>query len=225
MARRNTSTTITRQEYERIHATTEAPPAPSRGSRLAELLRVETDQSWRADAACKGKPTEWWFPEFNQRTTADLREAQRICASCPAQDPCRAYAERLNLVGVWGATHAASRIRDRRARTGNGRAPTSKLSPTALAILGSLDDGRWHDYNDVFDAIKATISIDRATARWNSRRKTQGFDPLPEARMTKAAIGSARRMVFVDHVNTLSRGGYIERGGGTLRRTAKEVAG
>lgn len=62
--------------------------------------------SWRDEAACKGKPTEWWFP--NQGETASL--ALAICKRCPVADECREYADTAGeRYGVWGG--ATGRLR------------------------------------------------------------------------------------------------------------------
>lgn len=53
---------------------------------------------WRDDAACGGKPTDWWFPEslykaYNRtalmRHNPELREALTTCAKCPVKEECR----------------------------------------------------------------------------------------------------------------------------------------
>ena len=55
------------------------------------------DQPWRAEAACVGKPTAWWFDERG----ADPR-AVTICASCPVKRPCLLWAVRAGEHGYWG---------------------------------------------------------------------------------------------------------------------------
>ena len=207
--------TMTLEEYRRQEKPVPLPP--SRGTRLTERLPLPPGEGWMARAACKGHETEWWFPQFNERTTETLRNAQRICAGCPVQDQCRAYAQRHSLVGMWGLSHAAERTRDRRRVTGNGRPGTRPLGPTAVAILEALADGHWHDYDEVFTSVLSSIPTETAVRRQNTRRRNQGLDELAAHRMTKAAIGTGRRMVFVDTVNTLSRSNRVERGGGVLR--------
>lgn len=51
-------------------------------------------------ALCRGYPNAWWFPEHHD-TTADI--AKQICAACPAQTPCAAYAISTGQkFGIWG---------------------------------------------------------------------------------------------------------------------------
>ena len=48
-------------------------------------------EPWRADAACVGYPTSWWYPERGH--SADTaRKARRICARCPVQSECLQHA-------------------------------------------------------------------------------------------------------------------------------------
>ena len=66
-------------------------------------------------AACAGLPLELFFPERGQ----DTRPAKKVCATCPAREPCGDYAIRLGIgEGVWGGmstkereTHAGQRFR------------------------------------------------------------------------------------------------------------------
>lgn len=224
-SRRSAVRAITLEEYKRTEHERQAPAPPQRGSRLAELLGPISDQAWRDDAACKGKPTEWWFPEFNQRWSGTAARARQICGSCPVSEPCRAYATANNLRGIWGDTMTIERTRERRVETKTGRAPTRELGPTARAILDVLADGHWHDYDELHRAAVDTITIERAAQRWNSRRNMQGLQSVPVRNMTKAAIGSGKRMIFVDTINTLARSGRVERGGGTLRLRQEVAAG
>ncbi len=68
-----------------------------------------TDDSWRQRAACRGKPTEWFFAG-----TGKWGPALEVCARCPVQRQCLDYVrhpERSTRrgdswawaeVGVWG---------------------------------------------------------------------------------------------------------------------------
>ena len=55
---------------------------------------------WHADAACKGHPTKWWFPDVGQ--TAD--RAIAICNECPVIDHCRRE-HHDEAFGVWAGVH------------------------------------------------------------------------------------------------------------------------
>lgn len=56
---------------------------------------------WREHAACRGYPTEMFFPERGDN--AAILEAKALCARCPVRDDCLEFAvvsgERQ---GVWG---------------------------------------------------------------------------------------------------------------------------
>jgi WhiB family redox-sensing transcriptional regulator len=78
---------------------------------------VNDEGDWREHAACKGLPTDWWFPERGDTAAA----AKAICAACPVREPCLQYAvEAGERMGVWGgvAMYASRkrRIAERRVR-------------------------------------------------------------------------------------------------------------
>lgn len=63
--------------------------------------------------ACRGMPTEWWFPEKNQTgpKLANTRKAIRICMSCSEQRKCADFAlDNPSIHGIWGGISAKSRI-------------------------------------------------------------------------------------------------------------------
>lgn len=45
---------------------------------------------WLADAACRGRPTDWWFPIRGDHFAA--RVAIVVCKSCPVRAECLAAA-------------------------------------------------------------------------------------------------------------------------------------
>lgn len=58
-----------------------------------------TGVDWWEQAACRGKPVHWWFPEptgsvTHARGGHDPRydQARNICRGCPAHDQCAAWA-------------------------------------------------------------------------------------------------------------------------------------
>lgn len=59
---------------------------------MAEMLRASPpEENWSDDAACKGKPVDWWFPnERNVYLTVKARypEALPICEACPVRTAC-----------------------------------------------------------------------------------------------------------------------------------------
>lgn len=66
---------------------------------LADIIRLREEQPWRKRAACRGKPTEMFFPGRHDTTT--LHAALRICKACPVRDAC-ATASAGEQQGVWG---------------------------------------------------------------------------------------------------------------------------
>lgn len=59
-----------------------------------------SDLQWFDDAACRGRPTQWWFAgdgrNLNSRTS---KRAVDICISCPALEQCREWS--LSLPQPW----------------------------------------------------------------------------------------------------------------------------
>jgi hypothetical protein len=56
------------------------------------LVPGEGRLGWMDEAACKGMPTERFFPETGEGRKAS--EAKQVCAGCQVQDPCRELAVR-----------------------------------------------------------------------------------------------------------------------------------
>lgn len=68
---------------------------------VSDFVAELAAETWRQDAACRGKPIEFWFPNRNQATPA-----RAICAGCPVQKPCLEYAVEHDLPGQWGGKTA-----------------------------------------------------------------------------------------------------------------------
>ena len=79
------------------------PPA----TLLEELTRRP---AWHAQAACRGRDTDLWFP--TGREPAD--EARAVCATCQVQVEC-AEAGRSERFGIWGGLSPSGRRRRRQA--------------------------------------------------------------------------------------------------------------
>jgi hypothetical protein len=70
-------------------------------------------------AACRGKPTSWWFPPKDEAMSreervavmANQRAAVRICEECPVQMKCLEFAIKWNERGIWGGVGEKQRIR------------------------------------------------------------------------------------------------------------------
>ena len=77
------------------------------------------DVEWRDRAACKGKPTRWWFPEQGDTTEA----GKAVCAQCPVAVECGDYAVAAKeTTGMWAGhlldvrkpkTRTRVRVKDR----------------------------------------------------------------------------------------------------------------
>ncbi len=65
------------------------------------------------EAACRGKPTEWWFPEPGGWARAP---ALGLCRACPIRSECLEWALEHHEAGVWGGTSKRERERIRTAR-------------------------------------------------------------------------------------------------------------
>lgn len=66
--------------------------------------------SWIDLAACRGRPTEIWFP---RGAVHDWRQASAVCEVCPVQVDCREYAleheATIDGTGMWGGLTPAER--------------------------------------------------------------------------------------------------------------------
>ena len=84
--------------------------------------------SWRDEAACVGKPGEWWFPERDEsRPFGAMSRARAICDACPVQQDCLNHALTEDIRhGMWGGKSPEERTRIRR---GTRRGRPEALSP------------------------------------------------------------------------------------------------
>ena len=73
---------------------------------VAELFDYEDekyDTPWQESASCKGR-TGLFFPPKAERPQARARreaKADKLCASCPVQEPCRFHARSNHEYGYW----------------------------------------------------------------------------------------------------------------------------
>lgn len=91
----------------------EAPPSLVYDDRdqfylaIAELLEDRIDQAeWRAEAACRGRPSWMWFPSPGDWKV--LAAAKRVCNACLVRDECRTV-HLHERDGVWGGLSASDR--------------------------------------------------------------------------------------------------------------------
>lgn len=70
------------------------------------------NEEWRAQAACRGMPTDLFFPKKGENR--EQVSAKQICASCPVRQECYDYAievaQEVELIGTWGGTSQKQRI-------------------------------------------------------------------------------------------------------------------
>jgi hypothetical protein len=85
---------------------------------LAEIVEERREQTWRADAACRNRPTWMWFPARGDRDT--LERALKVCRSCFVREQCRA-ANIDKRDGIYGGLTGAARRELRRADQGTLR--------------------------------------------------------------------------------------------------------
>jgi len=73
---------------------------------IARTLEDDEGPFTHPAAACTGLPAELFFPERG----GSMREAQKVCATCPAREPCGDYAIRHGILhGVWGGMSGKER--------------------------------------------------------------------------------------------------------------------
>lgn len=74
---------------------------------LADFIAaIDPEAWWKDKAACRGEPTETFFPGRGQQHLT--RRARAICEGCPVRRECEQYAldfsEHDLLAGIWGGT-------------------------------------------------------------------------------------------------------------------------
>lgn len=75
------------------------------------LLDELEDDTWRDEAECRrlGQPVEERLALFFPERGDSPASAREVCARCPVQDPCRDYALRHGMQGVWGSSTGQDR--------------------------------------------------------------------------------------------------------------------
>ena len=68
------------------------------------------DDSWRKDAACRGKPTATFFPERGPEEKLAVAAAKEICASCAVRQRCLEIGMSESR-GIWGGLTPPERRR------------------------------------------------------------------------------------------------------------------
>jgi hypothetical protein len=105
------------------------PPPAERGQadisdllvELAEIIEERNEQPWRAEAACRNRPTYMWFPARGDTRTT--QKAMQICKACLVRDQCRA-ANIDQRDGIYGALSSNAR---RELRAADATPPPERL--------------------------------------------------------------------------------------------------
>lgn len=82
-------------------------------------MNLFDEYDWGLDAACRGRPTEWWYGEEgtsydpHKALPAGMRRALFACWNkCPVRTEClQAAIDKPELYGIWGGTLPHDRIR------------------------------------------------------------------------------------------------------------------
>jgi len=63
----------------------------------------DKDLSFFKDAACKGRGSEEFFPEYRVDNYRKLVQATKdLCRGCPVRQECLDYALKYEPLGIWG---------------------------------------------------------------------------------------------------------------------------
>ena len=89
-----------------------------RDRKTSPVERTWSDQvgdNWRDNAACKNKPTEWWFPQSKQwkQRHDDVQKAKAICESCDVKIDCLLWVMQFDqhqMHGIWAGTTQRQRV-------------------------------------------------------------------------------------------------------------------
>ena len=149
---------------------------------LAEIVEERNAQPWRAQAACRNRPSYLWFPAKGDDRTAE--KALQICRSCFVRAECRA-ANLDQPHGIYAGLSAKARKEIRTEHSAPvevRRFPFDQLERYLLARYG--DDGQAGvgstDGRSLTDTrIALLLELDRATVnRW----RAAGLVPPQSAR-------------------------------------------
>lgn len=92
-------------------------------------IRQAPDRAWMARAACRGRPSDMFFPQVDERKAKGIELygiARRVCAGCPVRPDCLEYAlANREYLGMWGGLTPAERRALQQARVRRAEAQTS----------------------------------------------------------------------------------------------------
>jgi WhiB family redox-sensing transcriptional regulator len=82
------------------------------------------EPGWYSDAACRSQVSSRWFSHDRLTRAAALT----VCHNCPVETECLALAlEHPEVVGIWGGTEEAQRVRLRRDLRRRNRAARERI--------------------------------------------------------------------------------------------------
>ncbi len=67
----------------------------------------ELTDEWRAIAACRKKPSDWFFPL--RQNDPNIAQGKRVCKTCEVREPCLEFALAYRDEGIWGGTTETER--------------------------------------------------------------------------------------------------------------------
>lgn len=103
--------TLTRSEVEENRRGGKGTPKMSYTARMFMEAVRGLDQSWFAQAACRGIRTDVFYPEQG----GDSSSPKSVCEGCPVREECLDYAMATgDRFGVWGGTSGKERSAMRR---------------------------------------------------------------------------------------------------------------
>ena len=74
---------------------------------------------WSERAACRTKPTTWWYTNAPNDEDYDYTAAAVVCAGCPVKEECLEFALATPVsqdLGMWGGLRRAERLKIRQRR-------------------------------------------------------------------------------------------------------------
>ena len=88
---------------------------------------------WRDEAACRGAPMDWFFPEHIDTN----EDAINLCFKCPVREDCRDYGMKHEEWGIYGGMTASER-KDMRKKMGSRiEAITNRQKPPPHSGCGT----------------------------------------------------------------------------------------
>lgn len=176
--------------------------------------------TWWDHAACRNSTIDF-VPTLSEETPRHVIArlaiaAKAICATCEVREPCLQWAMDNEEHGVWGGTTATERaaLSGRQNRQPDHIGPGTKSgprTPEAIAVYSVLEDGHWHDREDLVDAVLAVLTDERA----RMHASTGGREPV--RLVTYRVKLQAARVAVSNVLSPLVRTGRVAKQGDMFR--------